>query len=180
MIETTKERARMDTTRLQGRRFARWAVPAGMAALCTSVVLGMGAAGGDATAPTGSGASGSVASISGTTMEVQSASEGQTTVSWTPTTTFSETATETLSAVAVGDCLTVTGTPSKKSKTTVAARSITISTATSSGTRATGGGGAGGFGAGGGRGGFGGGGFGRGAGGGAGGAGGAGGGRSGG
>src|SRR5580658_9985067 len=147
MIETTKERARMDTTRHQGRRFGRWAVPAGMAALCTSVVLGMGAAAGAATSPPGAGASGSVASISGTTMEVQSASEGQTTVSWTPSTTFSETATQTLSAVAVGDCLTVTGTPSKKSKTTVAARSITISKATSSGTCASGlaGGAAGGF-----------------------------------
>ncbi len=71
-------------------------------------------------------------------MEVQSATEGQTSVSWTPTTTFSETATETVSAIAVGDCLTVTGTPSKKSKTTVAARSITISQPTSSGTCAAG------------------------------------------
>ena len=88
-----------------------------------------------------------MASIAGTTMEVQSATEGQTSVSWTPTTTFSETATETVSSIAVGDCLTVTGTPSKKSKTTVAARSITISQPTSSGTCAAGfgGGAAGGF-----------------------------------
>ena len=71
-------------------------------------------------------------------MEVQSTTEGQTSVSWTGTTTFSETATETLSAVTAGDCLTVTGTPSKKSKTTVAARSITISKPTSSGTCASG------------------------------------------
>src|ERR1700684_1147871 len=102
MIETTKERARMDTTRHQGRRFARWAVPAGMAALCTTVVLGIGAPARGATAPARAGASGSVASISGTTMQVQSPTAGQTAVSWTPTTTFSETATETLSAVAVG------------------------------------------------------------------------------
>ena len=77
--------------------------------------------------------SGSVATISGSTMEVQSTT-AQTAVTWTPTTTFSETATETVSAVAVGDCLTVTGTPAKKSKTTIAARSITISKASTSGT----------------------------------------------
>ncbi len=59
-------------------------------------------------------------------MEVQSTT-AQTAVTWTATTTFSETATETISAVAVGDCLTVTGTPAKKSKTTIAARSVTIS-----------------------------------------------------
>jgi hypothetical protein len=53
MIETTKEKARMDTTRHHSRRLGRWAVPAGMAALCTTVVLGMGAAAGAATAPTG-------------------------------------------------------------------------------------------------------------------------------
>ncbi len=99
MIETTRETTlTMDNTRHTTRRFGRWGVPVTMAALCATVVLGMGADAGAATAPTGSGASGSVASISGTTMEVQSATEGQTSVSWSPTTTFSETATETVSA----------------------------------------------------------------------------------
>ncbi len=74
-----------------------------------------------------------MATITGSTMEVQSTT-AQTAVTWTPTTTFSETATETISAVAVGDCLTVTGTPSKKSKTTIAARSITISKPSTTGT----------------------------------------------
>ncbi len=88
-------------------------------------------------------------------MEVQSTT-AQTAVTWTPTTTFSETATETVSAIAVGDCLTVTGTPSKKSKTTIAARSITISKASTTGTCTSGFGGAagaaaGGFGGAGGR-----------------------------
>jgi hypothetical protein len=64
-------------------------------------------------------------------------------VAWTSSTTFSETVTETESAVAVGDCLTVTGTPTKKSKTKVTARSITISQPSSSGKCATGLGGAG-------------------------------------
>ena len=62
-------------------------------------------------------------------MEVQNASSGQTTVNWTSTTTFSKTVTEAVSALAAGDCVSVTGTPSKKSKTTIAARSITVTTA---------------------------------------------------
>ena len=48
---------------------------------------------------------------------------GQTTVNWTGTTTFSKTVTESVGSFAVGDCVTVTGTASKKSKTTIAARS---------------------------------------------------------
>ncbi len=99
MIEHTRETAlTMDNARHTTRRFGRWGVPVTMAALCATVVVGMGAdagagaGAGAATAPTGAGANGSVASISGTTMEVQSATEGQTSVSWTPTTTFSETA----------------------------------------------------------------------------------------
>ena len=108
-----------------------------------TVVLGMGADAGAATAPTGAGASGSVASIAGTTMEVQSATEGQTSVSWTPDHDVLRDGHRDPERGDVGDCLTVTGTPSKKSKTTVAARSITISQATSSGTCAAGFGGAG-------------------------------------
>lgn len=81
----------------------------------------------------GSGASGNVAALSATSMEVQNASSGQTTVSWTATTQFSKTVTESVSSVAVGDCVTATGTASKKSKTTIAARSITVSTPSSSG-----------------------------------------------
>jgi hypothetical protein len=110
-----------------------------MAVLLTTVIVGLSSDAGAASS-TGSGgvASGSVASISGTTMEVQSTSSGQTTVEWTSSTTFSETVTETESEVAVGDCLTVTGTPAKKSKTTVTARSITISRPLSTGKCATG------------------------------------------
>jgi hypothetical protein len=65
-------------------------------------------------------------------MEVQNANSGQTTVSWTSTTQFSKTVTEAVSALA-GECVTVTGTQSKKSKTSIAARSITVTSATSSG-----------------------------------------------
>jgi hypothetical protein len=99
-----------------------------------AIIVGL-SSGAGAASSTGSGgvASGSVASISGTTMEVQSTSSGQTTVEWTSSTTFSERVTETESAVAVGDCLTVTGAPATKSKTDVTARSIAISQPSSSG-----------------------------------------------
>ena len=103
-----------------------------------------------ASAPANTGATGSVASISGSSMEVQSTTSGQTTVNWTPTTAFSKTVTEAVSSLASGDCVTVSGTPSKKSKTTIAARTISVTTASSSGscTSTPGGGfgrGAGGF-----------------------------------
>lgn len=90
--------------------------------------------------------SGSVAAISGTSMEVQSPSAGQTAVDWTSSTTFSQIVNETASSVTVGDCVTVTGTPSKKSKTKLTARSISISQPSSSGKCTTGSNGAGGAG----------------------------------
>jgi uncharacterized protein DUF5666 len=65
-----------------------------------------------------------VAAISGTSMEVQNPQTGQVTVSWTPTTTFSQTVTVSSSSVATGDCVTVTG---SSSKGTITARSVSIS-----------------------------------------------------
>jgi hypothetical protein len=91
------------------------------------------------------GASGSVAAISGSSMEVQNASSGQTTVRWTRTSTFTKTATVTRAAIAVGDCVTVTGT---SSKSPIVASSVAISKP-SSGTCTRTGLGGGGFGAGG-------------------------------
>jgi Domain of unknown function (DUF5666) len=88
--------------------------------------------------------SGSVAAISGATMEVQSPSAGQTAVDWTGSTTFSQIVNETASSVTVGDCVTVTGTPSKNSKTKLTARSVSISQPSSSGKCTTGSNGAGG------------------------------------
>jgi hypothetical protein len=64
-------------------------------------------------------------------MEVQNASSGQTTVSWTSTTAFSKTVSEAVSSLVVGDCISATGTASKKSKSTIAARSITVTARTS-------------------------------------------------
>jgi hypothetical protein len=122
------------TSRSTSRR--RWAqfLGTGAAALVTATTVA--AVAGAATTPANFpvGASGSVAALAASSMEVQNPSTGQTTVSWTPTTTFSKTVTESVSAVAVGDCVTVTGTTSKSSKTTVAARSITITTPSTAGT----------------------------------------------
>jgi hypothetical protein len=70
------------------------------------------------------GASGSVAAISGSSMEVQNPESGQVTVSWTGSTTFGRTATVTASSVAAGDCVTVSGTSSKG---VVAAKTVVIS-----------------------------------------------------
>ncbi|HEX3793737.1 MAG TPA: hypothetical protein VHV57_04480 [Acidimicrobiales bacterium] len=101
-----------------------------------------------ATPARGGVASGQVASLAGTSMEVQDPTSGQTTVDWTGTTTFSQTVTEAVSALTAGECVTVIGTPAKKSKTTLAARSITVSAASSTGactTGAAGAAGAGGF-----------------------------------
>ena len=113
------------------RRFTRLAGTGATALLAATAVASTAAA---ATTPARPiGVSGSVASLSGSSMEVQNASTGQTTVNWSTTTTFSKTVTETVSALAAGNCVTVSGTPSKNSKTTIAARSITVSTASSSG-----------------------------------------------
>lgn len=81
------------------------------------------------------GASGSVAAISGSSMEVQNPSAGQTTVNWTGSTTFDQTVTLTASSLAAGECVTVTGTTSKG---TITARSVAITAAASSGTCAAG------------------------------------------
>jgi hypothetical protein len=77
------------------------------------------------------GASGTVAAISGSSMEVQDPSSGQTTVNWTASTVFSEVTKVTSSALTPGRCATVTGT---SSGSTITARSVVITNPTSSGT----------------------------------------------
>lgn len=134
--------ATMDERNGRLPRRQRWCGPGAAGLLSATLLVGLASAAGAASAPPGGGggASGSVAAISGSSMEVQNASTGQTTVTWTGTTTFSQTLTETRSAVVVGDCLTVTGTPSKSSKTTIAAKTIVIRAASSTGTCTTAGG----------------------------------------
>jgi Domain of unknown function (DUF5666) len=126
----------METLTTQRARRRCWArcSSAGATALAAAMIIGSAAAGAATTTntPAPLGASGSVASLSGSSMEVQSPTTGQTTVSWTPTTKFSKTVSEAVSVLTAGDCVTVTGTPSKSSKT-IAARSISVAPASTSG-----------------------------------------------
>lgn len=77
------------------------------------------------------GAFGSVAAISGSSMEVQNAATGQTTVSWTSSTSFIETVKETEAALTPGMCAAVTGIHANGKLT---ARSVTISAPSPAGT----------------------------------------------
>jgi hypothetical protein len=132
----------------------RWTRCLGIGATTVVAASAVASAAG-AAAPKNSpvGASGSVAAITGTTMEVQNPSSGQTAVSWTPTTKFAKTVTEAVGSITVGTCVTATGTPAKNSKTMIPARSVTVTTASSTGSCTGGGtrfggapgGGAGGF-----------------------------------
>jgi hypothetical protein len=126
------------------RGLRRWGSTGGTVMLAVATVAALSSAAGAASTPQspGGSASGGVASITGASMEVQSASAGQTTVNTTSSTTFSQTLAVTQSAVAVGECVTVTGTPAKSSKTTVTARSVSISQPSTSGTCTSGAGGA--------------------------------------
>ncbi len=119
------------TSRSSTRR--RWAKFLGTGATALVAATAIASTASAATTAAPMGATGSVAALSGSTMEVQNASSGQTTVSWTPTTQFSKTVSETVSSLAAGDCVSVTGTASKKSKTTIAARSITVTSPSSTG-----------------------------------------------
>jgi hypothetical protein len=133
----------IDTSQCGHRGLRRWGGTGGAVVVVVAVAALSSTAGAASVPPSPAGsASGSVASITGTSMEVQSASAGQTTVNTTASTTFSQTLAAAQSAVAVGECLTVTGTPAKSSKTTIAARSVSISQPSSSGTCTAGAGGA--------------------------------------
>jgi Domain of unknown function (DUF5666) len=112
----------------------RWArCLGGGATVLVTLAAASTAAGGATTSNRPAGASGSVAALSSSSMEVQNPTSGQTTVSWTSTTAFSKTVSEAVGSLAVGDCVSATGTASKKSKTTIAARSVTVTTPSSSG-----------------------------------------------
>ncbi len=110
--------------------------------LSLAASLAVAGVAGAATTPSGGAfpfTSGAVAALTGSTMEVQSPQSGQVTVSWTPSTTFTQTATVAASSVAAGDCVTVNG---SSSKGTITAKTVSISQPTS-GTCTTGGGGGG-------------------------------------
>jgi hypothetical protein len=74
------------------------------------------------------GASGQVAAIAGTTMQVQSQQSGQVAVSWTSSTTFSHPVSTTTSAIKAGDCVVATA-ASGSSDASFTATSVTVSAA---------------------------------------------------
>jgi hypothetical protein len=74
------------------------------------------------------GASGSVAAITGSSMEVQNPQSGQVTVSWTKSTAFTETVKVGATSVVAGDCVSAVGTLSKGK---VTATTVTVSRASS-------------------------------------------------
>jgi Domain of unknown function (DUF5666) len=117
------------------RSWARLLGAGGTTVAAAAAVIAVMSAGGaaGAAAPPNLGATGSVAALNASSMEVQNANTGQTTVSWTGTTQFSKSVTESVSSLSPGSCVTVTGSASKKSKTTIAARSISVSSPTSTG-----------------------------------------------
>ncbi len=114
------------------RRWARFLVT-GATALVAATTIGSVAGAATTTTSASGVANGSVAALQASSMEVQNPSTGQTTVNWTTSTQFSKTVSESVSVLTAGDCVTVTGTPSKSSKTTIAARSITVRSPSSTG-----------------------------------------------
>ncbi len=133
-----KERERgtiqMQTPTIRRSHRKRWAQLVGGGATALVALAAVAAPADAASTPSQpTGASGSVAALGASSMEVQNATTGQTTVGWTGSTQFSKTVTEAVSSLAAGDCVSVSGTASKKSKTTITARTITVTTPTSSG-----------------------------------------------
>jgi hypothetical protein len=127
----------------------RRTVPAAVIGISLVASLAATTVAGAATTPSGGSlpvASGSVAAVTGSSMEVQNQQSGQVTVNWTPSTAFSQSASVPSTSVAAGDCVSVSG---SSSKSTITAKTVTISQPTA-GKCSTGGfgGGAGRFGGG--------------------------------
>jgi hypothetical protein len=81
----------------------------------SSSPAGGSGAGGGATQRQFPGASGTIAAINGDSLEVQNTSSGQTTVTYTSSTTFDQTVTSSASAVTVGACISAFGKPTSTS-----------------------------------------------------------------
>jgi hypothetical protein len=78
----------------------------------------------------GPAASGTVAAISGTTMQVQNQQTGQVAVAWSASTKFSHQVTTTLTAVKAGDCVTaIAPSGTDAAATSFTATTLTVSTA---------------------------------------------------
>ena len=89
----------------------------------SSAPAGGGAAGG----PNAPAASGLIAAVSGSTMQVQSQQSGQVAVSWSTATSFTDTVSTTVSAVKAGDCVFAAGPAgTSPSATTFTAATISV------------------------------------------------------
>jgi hypothetical protein len=102
--------------------------PAGSAP--TSGASGSTGAGGNATGR-GPAASGEIAAVAGTTMQVQSQQNGQVAVTWTATTRFTQQATLAASSIKAGDCVTIIGASGTATDATAfTAATVAVRTAT--------------------------------------------------
>ncbi len=95
----------------------------------SSSSTGSPASKGASTTPTSlPGASGTIAAVNGATFEVQNTESGQTTVTYTPSTTIHQTTTTTAAAVTVGSCISAFGKPTSSSSSTPLGEPITATT----------------------------------------------------
>jgi hypothetical protein len=94
------------------------------------------------------GTFGTAAAVSATNVEVQNPTNGQVTVNFNASTTFTDTVPATLADVTVGSCVTVAAATGGTQAKTLTARTVTVSAPASGGTCTGGGGGFGGAGAG--------------------------------
>ena len=83
------------------------------------------------------GATGTIAAVNGTTLEVQNTQTGQTTVAYTPTTTIRQISTTSAATVVVGSCISAFGKPTTASTSSAAAFDEPITATTVSITQPT-------------------------------------------
>lgn len=105
-----------------------------------------GGAGGNGALRQFPGTSGTIAAVNGTSIEVQNPTTGQTTVSYTASTTFRQTVATSASAVTVGSCISAFGKPASGSSSSTGAFGNPITATTVSVTQPTSGSCTGGFG----------------------------------
>jgi hypothetical protein len=80
-------------------------------------------------APRGPAASGMIAAVSGSTLQVQNAQVGQVAVSWTSATKFTQQVTVRLSSVKAGDCVTASSASGSPTAASFMATAVTVSQA---------------------------------------------------
>ena len=134
-IEAQEERettCRPMTSRSTSRR--RWTrfLGTGMTAFVAATAA-CSAAGAASPSNAPGGVSGSVAALSGSTMEVQNASTGQTTVDWTIVDAVLQDRDRVGELARAAETASRSRAPSKSSKTTITARTITVSSPSSTG-----------------------------------------------